>query len=160
MQKEKAELQHIGFLVDNLEETKKYMEMLSDSGDWDYAEYDFSSDVVKVGKPYKIKVSNGKIGGVPVEIIEPIKSESEGSYMLDWMAKHGEGIHHYAFVYDTEDGYVAKSKELVAKGYKIVLHAEVVVGEGTPDAVIVKVQYLEPPASGAVVEINCNCEIK
>jgi methylmalonyl-CoA/ethylmalonyl-CoA epimerase len=92
------------------------------------------------GKPteYRLKMSNGKIGQVTLELIQPVEGESAQKEFLE---SHGEGIQHIGFAVGDLDSEVAK---LVKKGAKVLIS-----GRWTGGGYA----YLEMDASGMIIEL-------
>lgn len=92
------------------------------------------------GKPLnaKLKVSVANMGGMELELVQPVEGKSPHQEFLD---SKGEGIQHIAFaVYDL-DKEVAK---LTERGVSVPLRAKRQGGE---------VAYLDPDVGGIIIEL-------
>ncbi|MGI6476719.1 MAG: methylmalonyl-CoA epimerase [Defluviitoga tunisiensis] len=98
----KIKIDHIGIAVRSIEEALNFYEnllKLEKSGE-------------KVLEDRGIKVTFLYINDVRIELMEPIRNDSEISKFLE---KRGEGIHHIAYQVSDIEYFLKKSKEL---GYK------------------------------------------
>ena len=134
---------HVGLLVKDCEKATKIFDVMYGSVKWDYVEYTFTAEVMTVGKPFVIKTANAEINGVKVEIIEP--TSGEDSYMMEYLRSNGEGLHHIAYRFDTEEERSKKVEELLAQG-NITVHAS----ERRPGH---KSHYIAAPYGGMVFEL-------
>jgi len=108
-------IHHIGMIVRDADRTAAFYESL---GIGPFKPLIFDSRERKLGDKtlagLKLKLRMGHVGDTRLEMIQPL--EGEGPW-FDFLAKHGEGVAHIAFV--VKD--IEKSKaELVARGLKVV----------------------------------------
>ncbi len=86
----------------------------------------------------KFKICGAMVGGIDLELIQPLEGESPHQEFLD---KKGEGIQHLAFAVDDLDSEV---EALTTKGAKVQMRA---------DLSILKVAYMDLNTSGLVFEL-------
>lgn len=134
---------HIGLLVKNCERATKIFDTMYGPIEWDYINYAFPAEVLTVGKPFEIKTANAVINATKVEIIEPVSGED--SYMMEYLRENGEGLHHLAYRFDTEEERIRKVEELLAQG-NIAVHAS----ERRPGH---KSHYIASPDGGMIFEL-------
>lgn len=97
-------LDHIGVAVRSLDESLgKLKETLN-------------ATLVKVEEVEEegVKIAVIEVGGVHIELMEPLTSESP---VAKFMEKRGEGVHHVAFLVDSVE---LATKALIDKGIKVV----------------------------------------
>lgn len=72
------------------------------------------------GKPSHMRLRQGKamLGGIELELVQPLEGESP---FHEFVASHGEGLHHVAFNTDDFDGMVCKFQDA---GFEALLLAE------------------------------------
>ena len=156
MQKKPVVLDHIGLLVKDREKMVDFFKLMPFcKEEWKREECDFLQEELKVGKGYRIRTAFGYLGDLGVEIIEPIPEYSEGCYMLQWIEKHGPGLHHVAYHYEDVVLYKEMVKKLTDAGMELVLEGETLSQKGTANEVRVLVHYFADPETGMVLEINC-----
>jgi methylmalonyl-CoA/ethylmalonyl-CoA epimerase len=95
------------------------------------------------GKPRKpleanVKINIAKIGGVEIELIEPVEGESPHKEFLE---SKGEGLQHIAFAVDDLDKEVAK---LTKQGVKVLLRTKWQSGG---------IAYLDLDVGGLIIEL-------
>jgi methylmalonyl-CoA/ethylmalonyl-CoA epimerase len=91
-------IDHIAIVVKNLdEEIKKYREILGLTF--------LGSETVK---EQKVRIAVFEIGGIHIELMEPL---SEDSPVSNFLQKREGGIHHLAFEVDDLDSQIQKFKE-------------------------------------------------
>lgn len=134
---------HIGLLVKDCEKTTKIFNTLFGPIEWEYIDYQFPEEVLFIGKAFEIRTANATIDGKKIEIIEPIKGED--SYMMTHLKSHGEGLHHLAYKFDTEEERKEAVDRLLAAG-NIAVHAS----ERRPGH---KSHYIVSPAGGMIFEL-------
>ena len=134
---------HVGLLVKNCENATKIFDAMYGQLEWDYINYKFGAEVLFVGKPFEIKTANTVINDTKFEIIEPISGDD--SYMMQYLRENGEGLHHIAYRFDTEEERSKKVEELLAKG-NVAVHAS----ERRPGH---KSHYIASPNGGMVFEL-------
>ncbi|MCF7792076.1 MAG: methylmalonyl-CoA epimerase [Victivallales bacterium] len=97
-----GEIDHIGIVVKSIEDALKlYTGLLG-------VEPSGEETVEARG----IKVCFLKLGGTKIELLQPIREDSEIS---GYLAKKGEGMHHIAYKVDSAEDSIAKAKELGIK---------------------------------------------
>lgn len=134
---------HIGLLVKDCEKATKIFDTLYGSSDWQYVDYQFSKEVLSVGEPFSIRTANAVIDGKKLELIEPLSGED--SYMMTYLRTSGEGLHHFAYRFDTEEERSEAVKRLLDAG-NIAVHAS----ERRPGH---KSHYIASPDGGMVFEL-------
>ncbi len=125
-----AKFSQVGFVVNDIEETKKKFALLFDCAEPDAnicGEYSVMQTKI-YGEPAPL--ANSKLAfidlvpGVQLELIEPNK---EPSVWRDHLDKYGEGIHHIAFNVDDADTVIRQLKE----EFDAVVEQEGNYGDGT-----------------------------
>ena len=119
---------HIAIATSNLEESLKMFE----------SALGIKCDHVEELPDRGIKVAMLPIGDTRIELVAPLREDSEVSAFL---AKRGGGIHHIALKTDDVDGDVA---ELKAKGVKMAQ-------DPAPGAHGCRVAFVHPKATGGVL---------
>ncbi len=61
-----------------------------------------------------LRLAKSQLGGIGFELIQPLKGET---VYTEFLAKHGEGLHHLAFGVEDFDAEVAEMKK---RGFKVV----------------------------------------
>ncbi len=76
-------------------------------------------DIVYRGKitPLSVKVASGNIGGVTIEWIQPVKG---GGVYTEFLQKHGDGVHHLAFLVRSPQKLEEQIQYFKAKGVGLV----------------------------------------
>jgi len=134
---------HYGLLVKDCEKATKIFDALYGPIEWQYVDYQFPAEVLFVGKPFEIKTANAVVDGKKLELIEPTKGEE--SYMMTYLREHGEGLHHFAYRFDTEEERKEAVDRLLAAG-NVAVHAS----ERRPGH---KSHYIASPDGGMVFEL-------
>jgi methylmalonyl-CoA/ethylmalonyl-CoA epimerase len=84
-------------VVRDLAKTMESMQNTFGIGPWYVLAYDANSlkDMTYHGKParfsFKVARTHGRLGGMEIELIEPVEGDSIYS---DFLREHGEGVHH------------------------------------------------------------------
>ncbi len=91
-----SHLFQIGILVENVEESIRHYEMEYGIGPWEILDFGpklFPKMLVD-GKPgmLEIRCAFCKAFGMEIELVEPVSK----SVYKDWVAQHGNGLHHLA----------------------------------------------------------------
>ena len=88
----------IGFVVRNLEETIKNYWTILGIGPWDIIQCvpPVVHDITYMGNPgnFTMKIASANAGKVKLEVIEPMSGDN---IYRDFLAEHGEGLHHIQF---------------------------------------------------------------
>lgn len=86
---------HIAYLVKDLDKTRKFLSSVFGLGPW-FVPFDYSpsKEELKYGEPFSMRASGTKIGAVELHLIQPLDKDS---IWAQWIRTHGEGIHHIAF---------------------------------------------------------------
>ncbi len=125
-----AKFAQVGFVVNNIEETKKKYALLFDCAEpVDFVCGEYSVMQTRVfGEPAPLANSRlaffDLVPGVQLELIEP---NQEPSVWRDHLNKYGEGIHHIAFSVDDATPVVEKLKE----EFGAVVEQEGIYGDGS-----------------------------
>jgi catechol 2,3-dioxygenase-like lactoylglutathione lyase family enzyme len=88
---------HVGLVVSDIRKAIKYLSSLG-IGPFENPYRDPPLlEKLLYGKPteYSLELSNGKLGEIYLELIQPIEGKS---IWKDFLDKNGEGIHHIGFV--------------------------------------------------------------
>lgn len=134
---------HYGLIVKDCEKATKIFDSLYGPIEWSYAEYQFPAEVMFVGAPFEIKTANAIVDGKKLELIEPVKGED--SYMMTYLRTNGEGLHHFAYGFNTEEERKAMVDKLLSEG-NVTVHAS----ERRPGH---KSHYIMSPNGGMVFEL-------
>lgn len=111
-------LHHVGVVVRDIEEAISHFEALG-FGPFSFNEsvrsftIDFVGELHGTPEEWRVKVSNGKMGDVEFELLEPCGGYSALQESLD---TYGEGLHHVGFLTDDIQRDIA---EQTARGAKI-----------------------------------------
>lgn len=156
MSKETPELKlspvhQLGYVVADIEKACRHFEALYGMGPFSpVMDVDMSGAILR-GEPVqtKIKVAFAQSGGVQVEFIQPLEGEN---LYTEYLAKHGDGIHHLAFT--VQDMQAAKAA-FAAKGLQPVFQRDMGVMEfayyDTSDVggLMTELLYYKPKKSSA-----------
>lgn len=134
---------HFGLLVKDCEKATKIFDSLYGTIDWQYVDYSFPKEVLFVGEPFEIKTANAVVDGKKLELIEPVSGEN--SYMMTYLRTNGEGLHHFAYRFDTEEERSEAVGRLLKAG-NVAVHAS----ERRPGH---KSHYIAAPDGGMVFEL-------
>jgi methylmalonyl-CoA/ethylmalonyl-CoA epimerase len=123
-------ISHLGMAVNNLEEAKEYYRSV----------LGLESSEPIISGDGTIKVSMVEVGGVLIELLQPIGSEG---VMAKFLKKQGEGFHHICYEVDDINAEIASLKALGVE----------VLGEPRPGAEGMSV-FLHPRGThGVLVEL-------
>lgn len=93
--------------------------------------------------PFSLKIAFGALGGILLELLEPLDDVSPHA---EFLSRNGEGLHHLAYLVSDFDGQLAAAREATADGELLV--------DGTGPGNPVRWAYLEGDGShGAVIEL-------
>jgi 4-hydroxyphenylpyruvate dioxygenase-like putative hemolysin len=112
-------ISQIGIVVRDMGKAVAYYEGMFGLGPWTV--YESSPDKYWLrGRPSYMKLRQGKamLGGIELELIQPLAGESP---FHEFLAEHGEGLHHLAFNTEDFDGMV---RQFEAAGFKPLLLAQ------------------------------------
>ena len=127
---ESAKIEHIGLVVKDVDSTVELWSKLFGVTEWTRREVDTTDPN---GQRRRGRFANCTLGPIRIELVQPI----EGMAMqTDFLAKHGEGVHHIGFPATDVD---AAAKQTVAKGARMV--------SATPG----RVAFLEIGEKGGIV---------
>lgn len=85
---------HIGYVVKNITETTQYLSSVHGVGPWRILEAWPTGEELLMGEPYGLKCAYATLGGMPIELLEPL----EGDTIWSRAAAAGqEGIHHLCY---------------------------------------------------------------
>jgi len=97
-------IEQVGFVVKDIQETMKNYWNILGIGPWDVCDCTppVIHDLMYMGKPgnFTMKAAFVKAGDLELEPIQPI---SGNNIYSDFLAKHGEGLHHIQFYVDDQD---------------------------------------------------------
>lgn len=133
---------HIGVLVKSIDNTIPFLSFCVNEKEWVRKETFFSPECMIVGAPFSLKIAVATIQGMTIELLEP--EDFPESYMVRYLSQNGEGLHHFAFDFDSQKEHMECADYLLQNGCTIVHHAKI---NG------VEVQYFEGQ-SGVVVELK------
>lgn len=114
------ELWHMGILTPDIDQTLDTICAVpgADRSAWTLGEIAFSPDEMVTGEGGRLKTAFGRMGGVAVELLEPL---DERSYHAAALKKRGPGFHHAAYVCGNELDAVIDAA--LAAGARIVWEA-------------------------------------
>ena len=115
----------LGYVVADIEKTCKYYESTLGIGPFcPPFDLDMSGAIFR-GKSVqtKVKVAFAKSGDIEIELIQPL--EGSNPY-TEFLAKHGEGLHHLGFLVEDIE---AMKAEFLARGLEPVFYHDMVVME-------------------------------
>jgi methylmalonyl-CoA/ethylmalonyl-CoA epimerase len=128
-----SQVNQIGIVVKDSNGVMESWTSLFGIGPWRVVEFDIT-DVE--GRPGKVKLCFANLGGVQIELIEPVVGRIFHSQHLE---EHGEGLHHMGFYVDDVD---AEAKKVVAAGGEVLSSMPgryAYLGTGGPGGVIFEV---------------------
>lgn len=119
----KIRIGHVGVLVEDVEKAVTTMWEQFGIGPWRLDT--LSPDVPTWNRGRRVgsvqKMAFGKIGGMEVELIQPV--EGNETYMLEEIKAKGTGMSHAGFVCDSLEQMEEMAQELRDAGYEEVHHA-------------------------------------
>jgi methylmalonyl-CoA/ethylmalonyl-CoA epimerase len=114
-----SNLHHIGLIVKDLEKAVKYYESI---GMGPFKPFTALADTVVEQSSYgdesvdfDFRIRLIEVGGTHIELIQPVKGKTVNS---DFLAEHGEGVNHLAFLVDDVE---AVKDDFTRKGFEVVL---------------------------------------
>lgn len=116
------ELEQIGMVVKNLDQSMKVMWENFGIGPWEVYIHqpERLREVKYYGKPSKsgLKVAIARLGAMHIELIEPIGKDN---IYYDYLKKHGEGVQHLGwYKAETEEAFFSKTHELETAGFQCI----------------------------------------
>ena len=105
-----TKLNQIGIVVQDSEKVMESWTSLFGIGPWRTLSWDITG---LDGRPAKVKLCFADLGGVQLELIEPVEGRIFHSQHLE---EHGEGLHHLGFYVDDVD---AEAGKVVAVGGEV-----------------------------------------
>ena len=103
---------HIGVVVKEMDKTIEFLSSIWGLGPWETFEYAPHQDELLVGKPFRQKVAQAKLGSTALELIEQLEG---GGPWPEFLESKGEGLHHIAFTISNYDKMVARLEGQGAK---------------------------------------------
>lgn len=86
---------HVGVVVRDIEKSTGLLSSAFGIGPWDIRERRYSAEQVLEGKgPFAYRVAFATLGPIELELVEVMEGSTIHS---DFLAAHGEGIHHIGF---------------------------------------------------------------
>ena len=136
---------HTGILTPDIDETVSFLCAASGTPreKWVIFEKDFPESVMKTGDGGKLRIAFGRVGGVVIELLQPL---DDISYHAKTLKARGPGFHHIAYV--CEDNLDETVSALLSEGGRIVWEARI--GEERPC-------YVEAAGGNAVFELINLC---
>ena len=135
---------HTGILTDDVDRTIDFLCSTSGSAreKWTVIEVEFPQSEMLTGNGGKLKAAFGRVGGVTVELLQPL---DRFSFHANALRARGPGFHHNAYI--CEDNFDETISALTASGGRVVWEAQ----HGGEH-----VCYVEEQGGTAVLEIiNC-----
>jgi len=105
---------HIGLVVKDMDKTIEFLSSLWGLGPWQSFEYAPRQEELTVGKPFRQKVAQAKLGSTALELVQQLEG---GGPWPEFLETNGEGLHHIAFTISNYDEMVAR---LQARGGRVV----------------------------------------
>lgn len=130
---------HFGLLTYDREKAAEFLMTIPGSKILVEKIVDFPQELVTVGNALKIKIYHIEVCGMDVEVIEPV--DCPEAYVAKTLAAHGDGFHHLAITFQTNEQHLAMCKILEARGYRCVF-------EGVPGNLLV--HYYEHDGGSAI----------
>jgi len=106
-------IDHIGYVVKDVDKATKYYWEVLGVGPWQFFEFGPQLDEYKYyGKTDKclLKIAEAKVGNVSIELIEPVYGPSPHR---DFLEQRGEGMQHLGILIETPED----AQEMVKLGY-------------------------------------------
>ena len=103
---------HIGVVVKDMDKTIEFLSSIWSLGPWQTMEYSPRQDELLVGKPFRQKVAQAKLGSTILELVQQIEG---GGPWPEFLETKGEGLHHIAFSIPNWDEMVARMQKQGAK---------------------------------------------
>lgn len=107
---ELKKVNQIGIVVRDSDKVMESWSTLFGIGPWTVRDFE-TKDLE--GHPAKVKLCFADLGGVQLELIEPVEGRAFHSLFLE---EHGEGLHHLGFQVNNVD---AEAENLVKQGAKV-----------------------------------------
>jgi len=110
-------IDHVGYVVRDLDKTTKYFWEVLGIGPWEFMEFGPNVEKYKYyGKEDKllVKIAEARVGDVSIELIQPVSGPSPHR---DFLEKHGEGMQHLGILVDSYQD-VEEMKKL---GYTVMI---------------------------------------
>lgn len=98
----------IGAVVRDIEETAAFLTSLWGVGPWETRELAYTKQTLIVGEPFRIKVAYAKLGGVRLELIQPVEGKSIFS---EFLSAKGEGLFNLNFHLSDYNGMISRMNE-------------------------------------------------
>ena len=105
-----AALEHIGLVVKDVDKTIELWTKLFGISNWTRREVDTTD---ASGQQRKARFANGTLGPLRIELLQPVAGMKMQS---DFLATHGEGMHHLGFSAEDVEGTV---KDLTSNGARV-----------------------------------------
>jgi len=118
----KLKLDHLAVVVKDMDKALAFYSKAFGLKFEDVQQHDLPPDVIYKGKPspYTMKVTFAHMGPIRLELVQVVKGQC---IYTDFLAKHGEGLHHLGFEVDDLKKEVANAK---SQGLKMICHLEMV----------------------------------
>ena len=100
-----SQVNQIGIVVRDSDKVMESWTSLFGIGPWRVVEFPIND---LEGRPGKVKLCFADLGGVQLELIEPVEGRIFHSQYLE---EHGEGLHHLGFYVDDVDAEAEKAVE-------------------------------------------------
>lgn len=145
------EVDHVGFIVSDVERSSKMLGDYLGIKDWVIRTYepprlyDQTLHGQKVNHSYKIAI--GSLNGMGIELLMPLEGESVYSEVLREQGERAYQIHHLCLIFPNEAGLEKKQEELMKKGGKVIQSGKIRKAEG-----IGQYSYIEK--DGLVLELT------
>jgi len=118
----KLKLDHLAVVVKDMDKALAFYSKAFGIKFEDVQQHDLPPDVIYKGKPspYTMKVTFAHMGPIRLELVQVVKGKC---IYTDFLAKHGEGLHHLGFEVDDLEKEVKNAK---SQGLKMICHLKMV----------------------------------
>ena len=123
-----SELEQVGYVVRDAEKSAESMWKHFGIGPWNIVTIpaDFTEKMTYHGKParfgFKAAVTQKKVGGFEIELIEPLEGDST---YRDFLRDHGDGIHHLGWhKVNSLDAYNKTARALEQAGFACLMSGQ------------------------------------
>ena len=120
-----TKLEQVCMVVRDLDKSVESMRNTFGIGPWDFHMVDASStrNMTYYGKParfsFKVARTHNKLGGIEIELIEPIEGDNIYS---DFLREYGEGIHHLGwYMVDSMEAFNESTQALEKAGFSCIM---------------------------------------
>ena len=102
------QISHIGVVVKDIDETKKFLATMWGLTPWEIFDYDATQQNILFGEPFGLKLAYTQLGSTRLELLQPL---DENSIWAEFLRNHGERIHHISYNVPNYDEMIARLQE-------------------------------------------------